>query len=204
MSAADRPPPSVGTETRALFDFEARHNEQISFKKGDIITIVSEQTRSGWWNGSANGNTGFFPCNYVEILKKPEALAPGDNPIVGQKRVAIYSYTAVDKEQFSFRSGQTIEVTSTTDRNGWWKGKIIGDEGEGFFPAMYTKQTKETKDEEKAPNGNVPVPDGRDRSVSADRESSIAKSEKKSRERSKKKKKKKKKKGKRKKEKEKK
>lgn len=36
--------------------------------KGDIIT-VSQTMDGGWWEGTLNGKTGWFPSNYVKELK---------------------------------------------------------------------------------------------------------------------------------------
>ena len=42
---------------------------QLKFKKGDIITITQKED-GGWWEGTLDGRTGWFPSNYVEELAK--------------------------------------------------------------------------------------------------------------------------------------
>lgn len=37
---------------------------QLSFKKDDIITVTQE-FEGGWWEGTRDGRTGWFPSNYV-------------------------------------------------------------------------------------------------------------------------------------------
>ncbi len=51
---------------RALYDFVARNEQEITLKKGDIIDVLEQE--EGWWNGSSNGATGLFPGNYVELI----------------------------------------------------------------------------------------------------------------------------------------
>lgn len=38
---------------------------QLNFKKGDIITIT-QKDEGGWWEGTLEGKTGWFPSNYVK------------------------------------------------------------------------------------------------------------------------------------------
>lgn len=40
---------------------------QLCFKKGDVIAVT--QKDEGWWEGTLNGKTGWFPSNYVEECK---------------------------------------------------------------------------------------------------------------------------------------
>lgn len=53
---------------KARFPFEQTNEDELSFLKGDIIS-VSRQEEGGWWEGSLNGKTGWFPSNYVRELK---------------------------------------------------------------------------------------------------------------------------------------
>ena len=45
---------------------------QLKFKKGDIITITQKED-GGWWEGTLDGRTGWFPSNYVEELAKQDS-----------------------------------------------------------------------------------------------------------------------------------
>ncbi|XP_006515090.1 intersectin-2 isoform X5 [Mus musculus] len=63
---------------RALYPFEARNHDEMSFSSGDIIQ-VDEKTvgEPGWLYGSFQGKFGWFPCNYVEkVLSSEKALSP--------------------------------------------------------------------------------------------------------------------------------
>ena len=41
---------------------------QLCFKKGDIF-VVTQQEEGGWWEGTFNETTGWFPSNYVKEYK---------------------------------------------------------------------------------------------------------------------------------------
>uniref|UniRef100_UPI00398E3F97 intersectin-2-like isoform X3 n=1 Tax=Pristiophorus japonicus TaxID=55135 RepID=UPI00398E3F97 len=63
---------------RALYPFEARNNDELSFQTGDLIE-VDEATvgESGWFYGTLRGKSGWFPVNYVEKMTESEApLSP--------------------------------------------------------------------------------------------------------------------------------
>ncbi|VDO04263.1 unnamed protein product [Rodentolepis nana] len=49
---------------RAQFDFEAAEDNEISFKEGDIITLVDISDQN-WWKGRIRGTEGLFPAQFV-------------------------------------------------------------------------------------------------------------------------------------------
>ncbi|KAJ8968370.1 hypothetical protein NQ317_008549, partial [Molorchus minor] len=52
---------------RAIYEFVARNNDEISFQPGDIVNVPTEQTgEPGWLAGEIRGHTGWFPESYVE------------------------------------------------------------------------------------------------------------------------------------------
>eukprot|EP00106_Octopus_bimaculoides_P009468 XP_014776910.1 PREDICTED: drebrin-like protein A [Octopus bimaculoides] len=62
------PPKDKGMCVRALYDYQAADDTEISFDPDDVITNV-EQFDEGWWNGiSPSGEYGMFPANYVEVI----------------------------------------------------------------------------------------------------------------------------------------
>ncbi|KAL6114356.1 uncharacterized protein ACO6RY_05140 [Pungitius sinensis] len=53
---------------RALYDYQAEDESEISFEPGDIIKDV-ETVDTAWWRGwSKDGCQGLFPANYVETI----------------------------------------------------------------------------------------------------------------------------------------
>ncbi|XP_078030707.1 rho guanine nucleotide exchange factor 7a isoform X2 [Epinephelus lanceolatus] len=53
---------------RARFNFQQNNEDELTFDKGDIIS-VTRQEEGGWWEGMLNGRTGWFPSNYVREVK---------------------------------------------------------------------------------------------------------------------------------------
>ncbi|KAK2964828.1 putative PH domain containing protein [Blattamonas nauphoetae] len=56
---------STQTRYKALFDFQARVPNELSFKEGDIITLIDKHP-SGMWKGEVSGVVGLFPYNFVQ------------------------------------------------------------------------------------------------------------------------------------------
>ncbi|XP_067084227.1 drebrin-like b isoform X3 [Osmerus mordax] len=53
---------------RALYDYQAADDTEISFDPDDVITGI-EMIDEGWWRGyGPNGHYGMFPANYVELM----------------------------------------------------------------------------------------------------------------------------------------
>ncbi|XP_055925232.1 rho guanine nucleotide exchange factor 7-like [Argiope bruennichi] len=62
---------------KAVYNYKASNNDELCLKKGDVIT-VTQALEGGWWEGTLNGVTGWFPSNYVKELKT-ETLKPERN-----------------------------------------------------------------------------------------------------------------------------
>lgn len=74
---------------KALYDNVAESPDELSFRKGDIMTVLERNTQGldGWWLCSLHGRQGIVPGNRLKILvgmydKKQQQQAPG--PAQGQ------------------------------------------------------------------------------------------------------------------------
>jgi lipid-binding SYLF domain-containing protein len=53
----------------ALFDFRAVEPGDLSFLKGQVVTITEKSDNTDtWWKGKLDGKEGSFPANFVEIV----------------------------------------------------------------------------------------------------------------------------------------
>lgn len=65
-------PPIYFRGVVALFDCDADADGELSFRQGDVITLLDDSDRD-WWKGELRGQVGLFPANYV-------GDAPGSPP----------------------------------------------------------------------------------------------------------------------------
>ena len=58
----------------ALYDYEARTIEDLSFKKGEIVEIIND-TQGDWWYARSRTTKleGYIPSNYVAKVKSLES-----------------------------------------------------------------------------------------------------------------------------------
>uniref|UniRef100_A0A672JA04 Rac/Cdc42 guanine nucleotide exchange factor (GEF) 6 n=1 Tax=Salarias fasciatus TaxID=181472 RepID=A0A672JA04_SALFA len=66
---------------KARFNFKQNNEDELSFNKGELI-LVTRQEEGGWWEGTLNGKTGWFPSNYVREIKPCEKpVSPKGTPL---------------------------------------------------------------------------------------------------------------------------
>uniref|UniRef100_A0AC11C8V4 Intersectin 2 n=1 Tax=Ovis aries TaxID=9940 RepID=A0AC11C8V4_SHEEP len=100
-----REPAGTLVNYRALYRFEARNHDEMSFNSGDIIQ-VDEKTvgEPGWLYGGFQGNFGWFPCNYVEKVTSSEKS-------VSPKKALLPPTVSATSTSESLSSNQPASVT---------------------------------------------------------------------------------------------
>ena len=58
----------------ALYDYTKDKDDELSFIAGTIIYVLKKND-DGWYEGVADGITGLFPGNYVEVIAVNESIA---------------------------------------------------------------------------------------------------------------------------------
>ncbi|XP_008288681.1 nebulin [Stegastes partitus] len=69
VSSIPSHPSTTGKTVRAMYDYSAADNDEVSFKDGDVIVNV-QSIDEGWMYGTVQrtGKTGMLPANYVEAI----------------------------------------------------------------------------------------------------------------------------------------
>ena len=74
---------------KALYNYDGKEPGDLRFSKGDLI-ILRRQVDENWYHGELGGVHGFFPTNFVQVIK-PLPLPP-------PQCKALYDFELKDKE----------------------------------------------------------------------------------------------------------
>eukprot|EP00074_Homo_sapiens_P099963 XP_016879388.1 breast cancer anti-estrogen resistance protein 1 isoform X6 [Homo sapiens] len=94
------PEPAGGPNVlaKALYDNVAESPDELSFRKGDIMTVLEQDTQGldGWWLCSLHGRQGIVPGNRLKILvgmydKKPAGPGPGPPATPAQPQPGLHA-----------------------------------------------------------------------------------------------------------------
>lgn len=54
----------------AKYNYEPQRQDELHLTRGETV-LVLERSSDGWWKGEVNGQTGWFPSNYVDPANVP-------------------------------------------------------------------------------------------------------------------------------------
>ena len=118
-----RPVNPVNLKARALHDYEPKRDKYLTFKRGDIVTVMDETERH-WWFGFCNGKVGWFPTKYIREM--------GESDVFRVR--GAHDFNAQGREELPFKRGDLITVIDSTDKH-CWCGRLGS--RVGVFPASY-------------------------------------------------------------------
>lgn len=116
---------------KALYNYDGKESGDLKFSKGDII-ILRRQVDENWFHGEMGGVHGFFPTNFVQVIKPLPQPPP--------QCKALYDFELKDKEAdkdcLPFSKDDILTVIRRVDEN--WAEGMLGDKI-GIFPISYVE-----------------------------------------------------------------
>nr|XP_020487414.1 LOW QUALITY PROTEIN: E3 ubiquitin-protein ligase SH3RF1-like [Labrus bergylta] len=116
---------------KALYNYDGKEPGDLKFTKGDVI-ILRRQVDENWYHGEMGGVHGFFPTNFVQVIKPLPQPPP--------QCKALYDFELKDKEAdkdcLPFSKDDILTVIRRVDEN--WAEGMLGDKI-GIFPISYVE-----------------------------------------------------------------
>uniref|UniRef100_A0A665WR39 Rac/Cdc42 guanine nucleotide exchange factor (GEF) 6 n=1 Tax=Echeneis naucrates TaxID=173247 RepID=A0A665WR39_ECHNA len=92
---------------KARFNFKQNNEDELSFSKGEVI-LVTRQEEGGWWEGTLNGKTGWFPSNYVREVKSCEKPVSPKGTQLTKNYYSVVVQDIVEHEREFIKELQTL------------------------------------------------------------------------------------------------
>lgn len=139
---------------RALYDYQAQDMSALSFRKGEIIEVLSQQP-SGWWDGLLRDERGWFPSNYVSLITEEEADLAFSGSETENMSVSNSRDSLVDMSS-AMMGGEFTLQEDTTD----WRSSVAGsvvEDSHGLQSSWEATSPSDFWMPQVAPNGQVRV-----------------------------------------------
>ena len=68
---------------KAIYNYTARNQKELSFSAGEILQVTEKTTDGNWWDGFHEGQRGYIPVTYVEIMEVRSTLK---SPLIPERR----------------------------------------------------------------------------------------------------------------------
>uniref|UniRef100_A0A8D8TVV9 SH3 domain-containing kinase-binding protein 1 n=1 Tax=Cacopsylla melanoneura TaxID=428564 RepID=A0A8D8TVV9_9HEMI len=126
-------------EASVEFDYTAQEPDELTLRKGDLITGIRVQS-GGWWEGLLvrENRRGMFPDNFVRVLGD----AAQDTTVVmrkkpGRKCRVLFSYAPANADELELHVDDVIDVLNEVEE-GWWRGRLRN--RTGVFPSNFVEE----------------------------------------------------------------
>ncbi|KAJ3172743.1 hypothetical protein HK101_011141 [Irineochytrium annulatum] len=144
-----RPTAAHKDKARAIYQYTASCDGELSLEIGDEIVVTNKDTGSAaWWEGESSRGKGQFPVNHVEPMEEePRPVSTVRTSVASQPMPrksetgfsvkAVYDFKGETAGELTFKAGDFIKVVDATDKD-WWKGVFRGKEG--LLPSSYVEK----------------------------------------------------------------
>ena len=132
---------------KALYSYSAKSSSELSFTKGEPLTVLD--CRGNWWQARhpITGGVGFVPSNFIAVLKKAKV---------------IKNFTASDPDEISILDGQVVEVMEQHENMSLIRGvdARIGSVDSGCLEFIRTEGASQSQQASPKPieKENIPPP----------------------------------------------
>ena len=135
-------------EAIVKYNYTPVREDEVALTKGDRVYVL-EKEGDGWWRGEANGKTGWFPSNYVEIIKTDKT-----SNVICKVRT-LYAFTPTNCEELNFEKDILLDIIDQPkDDPEWWKARKE-DGTIGLVPKNYVKILDGNQDEKRPVTDNA-------------------------------------------------
>jgi len=150
-----RPAPKRVEKVVGKYDFEGSDPDDLPFKKGEMLTVVSKDEEQWWTARNSLGQTGSIPVPYVAKVDETSQVSQGPNNVNNietstkprhtniQRSLPAYARVkqsrvpnAYDKTALRLEVGDIVKVTKMSI-NGQWEGELNGKVG--HFPFTHVE-----------------------------------------------------------------
>lgn len=112
---------------RALYDYQTNDASSLSFRKNDIIEVLT-QLESGWWDGLLGDERGWFPSNYVTTISDEEA----ELALAHYEQQALHQQVRETSQERGGHLRGEIAQNHYASETEWGPGEL-GDTSNGFL-----------------------------------------------------------------------